>query len=158
MQFAQKHPEIIIVGLRYCNVYGPGESHKGKRSSMIYQLAQQISKGNPRIFKMGEQKRDFIYVKDVVEANILASKAKESCIVNCGLGKATTFNRIIEILNKALGTNRKTEYIDNPYADQYQNFTECDMNLAKQKIGFAPEYGIEKGIKDYYESGFLVDR
>ena len=90
--FAAAHPEIKVVGLRYCNVYGPRESHKGARASMIYQLAQQMKKGNPRIFKAGEQKRDYIYVKDVVRANMLALEAKESCIVNCGSGTATTFN------------------------------------------------------------------
>ncbi|MFH1282365.1 MAG: NAD-dependent epimerase/dehydratase family protein, partial [bacterium] len=81
MNFAKEHPDVIIVGLRYCNVYGPREDHKGKRASMIYQLAQQMINGNPRIFKYGEQKRDYIYVKDVVTANMLAAKAKESCIV-----------------------------------------------------------------------------
>ncbi|MBI4918404.1 NAD-dependent epimerase/dehydratase family protein, partial [archaeon] len=58
MDFARDHPNILVVGLRYCNVYGPGEEHKGKRASMIYQLAQQIKKENVcRLFKWGKQKR-----------------------------------------------------------------------------------------------------
>jgi ADP-L-glycero-D-manno-heptose 6-epimerase len=158
MAFAAAHPEIKVVGLRYCNVYGPHESHKGSRASMIYQLAQQMLKGSPRIFKDGEQKRDYVYVRDVVKANMLALGAKESCVVNCGAGEATTFNAVIAILNDVMSLQRVPEYIDNPYADRYQNFTQCDMTLAKEKLGFVPEYGPEKGIKDYYESGFLIPR
>lgn len=154
----KKHPDVIFVGLRYCNVYGPGELWKGKRATMIYLLAQQMQKGNPKIFRDGEQKRDYIYVKDVVQANLLAAKAKESCIVNCGSGKATTFNEVIRILNKVLGVNRKPEYIDNPYLGRYQDHTECDMALAKQKLGFIPKFDIEAGIKEYYDTGFLVKK
>ena len=155
-EFAAAHPDMRIVGLRYCNVYGPGEGVKGKRATMIYQLAEQMKAGNPRIFKFGEQKRDYIYVKDVVRANVLALHAKESVIVNCGSGRATSFNDLIAILNSVLGTARTPEYIENPYTAHYQNHTECDMSLAKEKIGFVPEYDIEKGIRDYFTSGFLA--
>ncbi|MBS3157579.1 NAD-dependent epimerase/dehydratase family protein [Candidatus Woesearchaeota archaeon] len=155
-EFGKKHPDIVIVGLRYCNVYGPGENFKGKRATMIYQLAQQMLNRNPKIFKDGEQKRDYIYVKDVVRANILASQAKESCVVNCGFGKPTTFNELINILNNILGTDREPEYIENPYAGKYQDYTECDMALAKERIGFVPEFDIERGIKDYFKTGCLV--
>ncbi len=156
-KLAKEYPDVTIVGLRYCNVYGRNEKYKGKRATMIYQLAQQMLKGNPTIFKAGEQKRDYIYVKDVVQTNLLASQAKESCVVNCGYGKATTFNDIIKILNKILGLSRTPQYIDNPYGEAYQSYTECDMSLAKEKIGFVPKYDIESGIKDYYESGELVE-
>lgn len=156
MQFAKEHQEVRIVGLRYCNVYGPRENHKGTRSSMIYQLAQQMKVGNPKLFKYGEQKRDYIYVKDVVRANLLAAEAEESGIFNCGFGKATTFNEIFNILNKKMNMGRVVEYIDNPYGDKYQSYTECDMTKAKEKLGFVAEYDIERGIADYYESGFLV--
>jgi ADP-L-glycero-D-manno-heptose 6-epimerase len=156
--FGNEHPDVVLVGLRYCNVYGPGESHKGKMANYIYQLAQQMQAGNPRVFKHGEQKRDHIYVKDVVRANVLAAEAKKSCIVNCGSGTATTFNDIIAILNETLGLNRATEYIDNPYADRYQSHTECDMTQAKEKIGFVPQFDVRAGIKDYHASGFLVKK
>lgn len=159
-QFASGFPfynqEVTLVGLRYSNVYGPREKHKGKMASMIYQLAQQMIKGNPRIFKFGEQEREFNYIEDVVGANILASKAKESCIVNCGTGKPVSFNRIIEILNNVLGTDRKPEYFDNPHPETYQSKIQCDMSLAKAKIGFEPKFDIESGIRAYYESGFLT--
>ncbi len=156
MQFADQNPDIVIVGLRYCNVYGPGEQHKGKRASMVYQLARQMLNSNPRLFKYGEQKRDYIYIKDVVEANVLASKATQSCIINCGFGKSVSFNSLVEILNKVIGTNRVPEYIDNPYEDKYQYHTECDINLARQLIGFVPKFDIESGIIDYYRNGSLT--
>ncbi|NLA75445.1 MAG: NAD-dependent epimerase/dehydratase family protein, partial [Deltaproteobacteria bacterium] len=150
------YPGVVFVGLRYCNVYGPREYHKGSRSTMIYQFAHQMQKGNPLLFCYGEQRRDYIYVKDVVRANMLASAAPESCVVNCGSGRATTFKRLVELLNDTLKLNRTPEYIANPYEGNYQAYTECDMTLAREKIGFIPEYSIEKGICDYHESGFLL--
>ncbi|MBI5065003.1 NAD-dependent epimerase/dehydratase family protein [Candidatus Woesearchaeota archaeon] len=155
-EFAKDHPNILVVGLRYCNVYGPGESHKGNMASMIYQLAQQHKKGQYRLFKWGKQKRDFIYVKDVIRANELALNSKESCVLNCGYGAYTTFNEVTEILNLVLGKDVPTEFIDNPYEKQYQEFTECDMSLAEENIGFVPKYNVAEGIKDYYLSGKLV--
>jgi ADP-L-glycero-D-manno-heptose 6-epimerase len=154
--FAKEHPEVRIVGLRYCNVYGPGENRKGKRSSMIWQLPQQMISGNPKIFKQGEQRRDYIYVKDVVRANLLALEAKRSEIVNCAGGCATSFNELIEILNGVLGTSRTPEYVDNPYLTHYQNHTECDMSFMKEMTGFVPEFNIRQGIEDYHAIGRLL--
>ncbi len=151
-----QHRDAIFVGLRYCNVYGPRESHKGKRASMVYQLAQQMQKGDPQIFEFGEQKRDYIYVKDVVHANLLAARSKESCIVNCGSGASTTFNNLIFVLNNVLNLKRTPIYIKNPYQASYQNHTECDMTLTKAKLGFTPEHDITSGIVDYFRSGYLV--
>ena len=153
---ADKYSDVVFVGLRYCNIFGPGESHKGKRATMIYQLAQQMLHGDPKIFFDGEQKRDYIYVKDVVKANKFASNAKESCIVNCGTGKAISFNEIIKILNSTLKLDRKPIYIKNPFSERYQSYTECDMKLAKEKIDFTPNFDIVSGIEDYYESGYLI--
>ncbi|PIN81087.1 ADP-glyceromanno-heptose 6-epimerase [Candidatus Woesearchaeota archaeon CG10_big_fil_rev_8_21_14_0_10_30_7] len=155
MDFAKKH-DVTIVGLRYCNVYGPGENHKGNMASMVYQLAQQHKQGKYNLFKWGEQKRDYIYVKDVARANELAINSEESCILNCGYGDFATFNEITEILNLILGKNVPTKFIDNPYKENYQNYTLCDVSLAKAKIGFIPEFNIAEGIKDYYLSGKLV--
>lgn len=156
LELVQEHPTVTVVGLRYCNVYGPREQHKGSRATMIYQLAHQMQSGNPRLFKYGEQQRDYIYVKDVVRANLCAATASESCIVNCGSGRATTFNQLVEILNAVLGTRRTPEYIENPYEGNYQEHTRCHMTFAQEKLGFVPEYSIQEGIQDYFESGWLV--
>lgn len=147
--FAKAHPGVVVVGLRYCNVYGPGEAHKGPMASMVYQLAQQMRLGNPRIFRWGEQRRDYLYVADAVRANLRAAEAAASCIVNCGSGSATSFNDLVAILNEVLGLQRAPEYIDNPYADRYQSYTECDMALAKERIGFVPQFDLRSGIRAY---------
>ena len=115
-------------------------------------MADQMRAGNPKLFKDGEQKRDYIYVKDVVRANLLASKARESCIVNCGSGKAVSFNYLVALLNQALQVKRMPEYVENPYKEAYQAYTECDMSLAKKKLGFVPEYSVEKGIEEIYDN------
>jgi len=115
MNFAKKNPEVKIIGLRYCNIYGPHDKHKGKMRCYLSQMAEQMLNKNPKLFANGGQKRDYIYVKDVVRANILASKSKESCVVNCGSGKATSFNQLVSILNKIIDTKRTPEYMENPF-------------------------------------------
>lgn len=146
---------LKTVGLRYFNVFGPREEYKGSAASMTYQLFQQMVEGKrPRIFKFGEQKRDFVYVKDVVNATILAAGAKESTVVNVGTGKATSFNELIDAINEALGTHLKPEYFDNPY-DFYQNFTEADISHTKKTIGYEPQYTTREGIIDYVRTWLL---
>ncbi|MFH1858582.1 MAG: ADP-glyceromanno-heptose 6-epimerase [Candidatus Omnitrophota bacterium] len=138
-----------LVGLRYFNVFGPNEMYKGHAASMIHQLARQMRSGKrPRIFKYGEQKRDFVYVKDVLRANLLAYASGKSGIVNVGTGKATSFNDVVRILNEALGTSNAPDYFDNPYAF-YQDHTEADLSLAEALIGYRPQYTTEEGIRDY---------
>ena len=146
----------LIVGLRYFNVYGHREYHKGKSASMIYQLYRQmIEDKQPRVFKSGEQKRDFIYVKDVASATVKALEAKRSSIVNVGTGQARSFNDIISIINKVLSKELKTEYFDNPYAHLYQNYTEADAGFLKTELGITPRYSLEEGIKDYITNYLL---
>src|SRR5205809_48384 len=147
----KEKPDWIIIGLRYFNVYGPREAHKGMPASMVYHLAQQMKAGQrPRIFKHGEQKRDFVYVKDVVEGSILALEAKESGIYNLGCGQARSFNELVEILNKCLGTNLQPDYIDNPHA-HYQNFTQADLTNARSALGYEPRFRLEDGVRDYMQ-------
>ena len=146
---AAELPDWIIIGLRYFNVYGPREAHKGVPASMVYHLAQQMkARQRPRIFKHGEQKRDFVYVKDIVEGSILALEAKESGIYNLGCGQARSFNELVDILNKCLGTKLPPDYIDNPHA-HYQNFTEADLEKVRSALGYQPQFPLEDGIKDY---------
>src|SRR6266516_3134564 len=146
---AAELPDWIIIGLRYFNVYGPREAHKGVPASMVYHLAQQMkAEQRPRIFKHGEQKRDFVYVKDIVEGSILALEAKESGIYNLGCGQARSFNELVDILNKCLGTKLPPDYIDNPYA-HYQNLTEADLEKVRNALGYQPQFPLEDGIRDY---------
>jgi len=156
MTFAAAQPRIRVVGLRYCNVYGPGESHKGPMASMVYRLAGQMQKGNPRLFKWGEQAREYIYIDDVVRANVLALQAGTSAYVNCATGAPRTFNDLVAILNTALGTSRTPEYIDNPHPETYQSHIECDVSRAKEILGFEAAYDLESGVAAYLASGALT--
>jgi ADP-L-glycero-D-manno-heptose 6-epimerase len=148
-RYADASRDWRVVGLRYFNVYGPGEAHKGAAASMIYQLSEQIQAGKrPRIFKYGEQQRDFVYVKDVVEATLLAAEADRSGVYNVGSGRPTSFNEIIALLNKALGTDHDPDYFDNPYPF-YQPHTEADVTHARAELGYAPGYPIDRGVAEY---------
>jgi ADP-L-glycero-D-manno-heptose 6-epimerase len=139
----------IIVGLRYFNVYGPREAHKGVPASMVYHLSRQMKAGQrPRIFKQGDQKRDFVYVKDIVEGSIRALEAKQSGIYNLGSGHARSFNELVDVLNRSLGTDFKPDYIENPHA-HYQNFTQADLSRVREGLGYEPKYTLETGVADY---------
>jgi ADP-L-glycero-D-manno-heptose 6-epimerase len=145
----EEFPDWIIVGLRYFNVYGPHEAHKGVPASMIYHLAKQMKAGQrPRIFKQGEQRRDFVYVKDIVQGTIRALEAKESGIYNLGCGEARSFNDLVDVLNRCLGTKFQPDYIDNPHA-HYQNFTQADLTKVRGALGYEPQYPLESGVADY---------
>src|SRR5256714_10609077 len=149
MREARENPDWIIIGLRYFNVYGPREAHKGVPASMVYHLAQQMKAGQrPRIFKHGEQKRDFVYVKDAVEASMRALDAQSSGIYNLGTGQARSFNELVDVLNKCLGTNFEPDYIDNPHA-HYQNFTQADLTNVRSALGYEPRFPLEDGVRDY---------
>jgi ADP-L-glycero-D-manno-heptose 6-epimerase len=149
MREARENPDWIIIGLRYFNVYGPREAHKGVPASMVYHLAKQMKAGQrPRIFKQGEQKRDFVYVKDIVEGSILALEASESGVYNLGCGQARSFNELVDVLNKCLGTKFQPDYIDNPHA-HYQNFTEADLAKVRDALGYEPQFPLEDGVRDY---------
>jgi len=148
---ASESSNWIIVGLRYFNVYGPREAHKGVPASMVYHLSKQMKAGQrPRIFKHGEQRRDFVYVKDIVAGSILAMRAPTSGIYNLGYGQARSFNELIEVLNRSLGTNFEADYIENPHA-HYQNFTEADLANARGALGYEPKFPLEQGVSDYMQ-------
>ncbi|MGX3011625.1 ADP-glyceromanno-heptose 6-epimerase [Helicobacter sp. 23-1044] len=141
---------VKIIGLRYFNVYGNGEYFKGTTASMILQLAEQIRQFKKvRLFEFGEQKRDFVYVKDVIQANIKALEAQKSGVYNIASGKARSFNDIVAILKAHFG-EFEVEYIKNPYAF-YQNHTEADISETTKDLFYEPRYSLEDGIADYVE-------
>jgi len=143
---------MSIVGLRYFNVYGIGEQHKGKFASMIYQLACQMKDDkHPRIFTDGNQKRDFVSIDDVVEANMRALETENSGVYNVGSGRSTTFNEVIRILNDAMGTDLEPEYFNCPY-DFFQVHTEADLSRSRNLLGYNPKISIEEGIHNYMKN------
>ena len=142
---------ISIVGLRYFNVYGPREYFKNTTASMVLQFGHQLLAGkNPRLFEDSDKiLRDFIYIEDIIQANIKAMSPKESGIYNVGTGKARSFQDIVDILQKELGTSLKCEYIPNPFIGSYQFHTEADISSTKDILGYEPRFEMEDGIKSY---------
>ncbi|MBX2078672.1 ADP-glyceromanno-heptose 6-epimerase [Campylobacter peloridis] len=139
--------KMHIIGLRYFNVYGKNEFFKDTTASMILQFGLQIlSNKNPRLFE-GSDKiyRDFVYIKDVVSANLQALNSKNG-IYNVATGKARTFQDIVDILQKELNTNLKCEYIPNPYKKAYQFHTQAKLD---ESFSYRAKFSLEDGIKDY---------
>lgn len=148
--FSQKYG-VNTIGLRYHNVYGPCEKHKGRRASMIHQLLQKmLCYERPKLFKYGEYSRDWVYVADVVEANMLASTISDSGVYNVGSGEETCFNEIVKILNKEIDRNFEPEYVDCPFLNMYQFRSRADLTKIS-KIGYTPKYSIRTGIQKFIE-------
>jgi len=141
-----------LVGLRYFIVYGPREFYKvtETRGSLIWKFYSQMKTGKrPILFDNGKQKRDFVYTKDAVRANLLSLEAKRNGIFNIGVGKAISFNEVVNTLNKFLGTNLEPVYQENPFKESYQYWSEADLTETKEVLGYEPEYTLEQGIRDY---------
>lgn len=140
---------VNIVGLRYSNVYGPHENHKGKTMCMVSQIGSQMLDGPPRLFEWGEQRRDFVYVKDIVNYNLAAAKFVGRGVFNAGSGVATSFNEVVAVFNEAYGKSFQPEYMPNPYKDKYQDFTLCDMTKTSNVLGVRPEWSLREAVADY---------
>ncbi len=152
-----------IVGLKYFNVFGPNEYHKADMRSFCIKAFEQItSTGKVRLFKSykpeyadGEQKRDFIYVKDAVEITLFFyDNSKISGLFNIGTGKARTWNELVKAVFAAMGKKPNIEYIEMPESirNQYQYFTEADITNLR-KAGYDNETTpLEDAIKDYVQN------
>jgi len=149
-EYSKANPELTIVGLRFFNVYGPREFYKDNTSSMVIQLGHQILSGKaPRLFE-GSDKifRDFIYIDDVLQANIKACEPKQNGVYNIGSGISRSFQDIADILQNELETNLDIEYFPNPYKG-YQTHTQANINSSKDNLDFEPKVSLEQGIKSY---------
>ncbi|MFW2602012.1 ADP-glyceromanno-heptose 6-epimerase [Aliarcobacter butzleri] len=150
-EYLKKDLDISIVGLKYFNVYGPREFFKNKTASMVVQFGHQILKGlTPKLFE-GSDKilRDFIYIEDIIQANIKACTPKKSGVYNVGTGNARSFEDIVNILQKELQINNGKEYIPNPYVGSYQFFTQANIETTTKYLGYEPKFSLEDGIKAY---------
>jgi ADP-L-glycero-D-manno-heptose 6-epimerase len=158
-----------IAGLRYFNVYGPNETHKGRMASVALHAWQQLhAEGKVKLFVGsggygdGEQRRDFVYVDDVVAVNLwLLERRDVSGIFNCGTGRAQTFNRLAVAVINAVNNTSLTlheavakgliEYVPFPEAlkGKYQSFTEADMSRLRA-AGYPGEFmNVEQGVAAY---------
>jgi len=156
----QERSPYFWAGLKFFNVYGPNEYHKGRMASVIFHAFNQVSAtGKMKLFrshnpayKDGEQVRDFVYVKDVTSICYwLLHHRKDSGIYNLGSGKARTFLNLTANVFKAMDKKEDIEFIDTPadIRDTYQYFTEATMNKLRG-IGYStPFYSLEEGVEDY---------
>ena len=140
---------IPVIGLRYSNVWGPGEGHKGKLSSQIRQIGLQMIQGKrPKLFKFGMQRRDFVHVDDVARANILAARCVGREVFNIGQGANQSFIDIVNAWNGILQTSLQPDFIDNPFTDTYQAETCLDISSARM-IGWKPQAGFYPQLVSY---------
>jgi ADP-L-glycero-D-manno-heptose 6-epimerase len=163
---AQEKKPYFWAGLKFFNVYGPNEYHKGRMASVVFHAFNQIKQtGDMKLFrshnpeyKDGEQLRDFIYVKDVCEVLMfLMHHRKDSGIYNLGTGTARTFLDLTRATFNALGVPENIDFIDTPadIRDKYQYFTQANMDKLKS-IGYdKPFTSLEEGV-DQYVKEYLV--
>lgn len=168
-QWAHHHRILDkIVGLKYFNVFGPNEYHKGDMRSVIHKSYEQIkSTGVARLFKStveglddGEQKRDFIYIKDAVDmtVNFMDNRIVNG-LYNIGTGNATSFNAFVNAIFKSLDMEPNIEYYDMPdeLVDKYQNFTQADMTKLKDTGYDLKTTPIDEAVGDYVKNYLDTD-
>ena len=158
-----------IVGLKYFNVFGPNEDHKGDMRSLVHKsFAQVKNEGVIRLFKScrkdfrdGEQKRDFLYVKDAVAMTLhLAAAKKAGGLFNIGSGKARTWIDLANSVFGALDKKPKIKFIEMPETirDKYQYFTQADIARLRAAGYKAPVTSLEAAVKDYVRNYLAVDK
>ncbi len=164
----QEKKPFFWAGLKFFNVYGPNEYHKGRMASVIFHAFNQIgATGKMKLFRShhpeyrdGEQMRDFVYVKDLVEVCMfLMYHRRNSGIYNLGSGKARTFLDLVKQTFWAMGKPKHVEFVDTPadIRDKYQYFTQANMNKLRS-IGYQKQFhSLEEGIEDYVK-GYLMER
>jgi len=147
-------------GLKFFNVFGPNEYHKGRMASVIFHAWHQIKeKGSVRLFRShnpdyndGEQIRDFIYVKDVVDVCVwLMEHQPANGLYNTGTGKARTFKDLVKAIFNTMHLPENIEYIDTPIdiRDKYQYFTQANMNKLRNAGYNRPFYSLESAVEEY---------
>jgi ADP-L-glycero-D-manno-heptose 6-epimerase len=146
--------ESVVAGLRYFNVYGPRESHKGRMASMVYQLYRQLkASGRARLFAGtdgyadGEQRRDFVFAGDVVRVNLALALGSRSGIFNVGTGQSRSFNEVANTIVTRIGTGA-IEYVPFPenLSGRYQSFTQADLSGLRD-AGYSEKFSsLEDGI------------
>lgn len=155
-----------IAGLKYFNVYGPGEDHKGDMRSVVHKAYGQIREtGAVKLFKShkpeykdGEQVRDFVFVKDAVDVTLFCGEhAQASGLFNCGTGQARSWNDLAKAVFAAMGLDPNIEYIEMPETlrGKYQYFTQAEMGKIRAAGYGAAFTSLEDGIRDYVQ-GWLA--
>lgn len=166
---AQPKAPFFWAGLKFFNVYGPNEYHKGRMASVILHAFRQIrDTGMVKLFrshnanyKDGEQLRDFIYVKDVVKvAEFLMEQRPKSGLFNLGTGNARTFLDLANATFSAMDKAPVIEFIDTPedIRDKYQYYTQAEMEKMRSAGYTAPFTSLEEGVMDYVQNYLMTDQ
>lgn len=164
-----KREELLdqVVGLKYFNVYGPNEYHKGRMCSAIVRMVPEVQKegivklfasDRPALYEDGEQKRDFVYVKDVARMTLEFLNSDATGIFNIGTGEAISWNRLAKAVFAALNKEERISYIQMPQdlKGKYQYFTQADMAKTKTALGKASHcMPFEEAVSDYV-TNYLV--
>jgi ADP-L-glycero-D-manno-heptose 6-epimerase len=165
----QDETPFFWAGLKFFNVYGPNEYHKGRMASVIMHAHDQIAKNKSMMlfrshredYSDGGQMRDFVYVKDVVEVCLfLMHHRKNSGIYNLGSGKARTFLDLAKATFRAMDFNEDIQFVDTPedIREKYQYFTEANMNKLLQIGYIKPFHTLEEGVQDYVANYLLQNK
>lgn len=149
-KYSNENPSMTIIGLKFFNVYGPGEYFKEKTASMVIQLGHQLlSHSSPKLFENSKNiYRDFVYIDDVIQAVIKSCNSKKNGVFNVGTGIPRSFLDVVNILQNELHTNLEVEYIVNPFKG-YQNHTQADISESRLNFDYTPSYTLEEGIRSY---------
>jgi ADP-L-glycero-D-manno-heptose 6-epimerase len=162
-----------IVGLKYFNVFGPNENHKGDMRSMVNKSFKIIKEtGKMKLFKSGlpeykdgEQKRDFLYVKDAVDMTVFFDASnnignKQNGIYNIGSGKASTWLDMANALFKAMNKEPNIEFVDMPdnIKNQYQYFTEAKIDKLRNAGFKLPVTTLEESVRDYVQNYLMPEK
>ena len=156
------------MGVKFFNVYGPNEYHKGSMQSVVAHLHPRVVKGEPaRLFKSyrpdyadGGQLRDFVYVRDCVDVMLwLAERPAVSGLLNIGSGQARSFLDLAHATQAALGQEPRVEFIDMPLAlrDKYQYYTQADLTRLRAAGYERPMTTLEEGVRDYVQRYLATD-
>lgn len=157
-----------IVGLKYFNVFGPNEGHKGRMSSVVPKFVKQIQdrgfvelfcSSEPKKFGDGDQVRDFLYVKDAVKMTEAFLRNDAAGIFNIGAGKPESWNKLTKATFSAMAVPEKINYIAMPddLKGKYQNYTCADMNKSRRVLGHAAHtMELELSVQDYVQNHLLT--
>lgn len=150
---------VVANGLRFFSVYGPHEEHKGRYANNISQFYWSIANGvRPVVFGDGTQTRDFTYVGDLVDAIVrILDKGEGSRVYNIGTGRDHAFNEMIELINRALGTEVEPLYVQNPLKNYVQE-TLADTTRIEREMGWKARTTLNEGIRKLVAAGTTYDR
>lgn len=140
--------DVNVSCLRYCNVYGPFEGHKGSRMSMIGQIMRSASSEIP-LFEDGWQLREWVHVLDIVQANLLAwDHGNGFGVFNVATGEPVSFRELLVLIGKVQKRNLVPRFIPLPFAEEYQSHVFCSIRRIK-RLGYEVAYPLERGLKQY---------